>query len=245
MTTVNITLPTRIIKALEPLTAKSDPRRYLSGISFTRTSDRVLRLAATNGHVIGILAHTLTDDEDSLPGFDPFILPASILSAFKHTQASLKLDMVIAIESVPGDNPEAPPRRILTATQGNTAATATLDDTRYPDYMQVIPKSDDVLSPDRSAPWTQFDPKYMTVFHVVANRLKDSREAIFLLHPTSEAGSAVVTIPGHPGFLGVFMPIVTPRKDQTDLIQSAYAAIDAPLPEPESTATPGDDDLVL
>jgi len=170
------------LKAIAVLAADNDLRYYLNGVHITASAGET-RLAATDGHVLGI--HRSEQENEDIT-YAEFILPLDVIKLLKP--ASKNIDSVIIdTDGLTGT---------ITAVTGATINFSAIDG-KFPDIQRVIPHR-------VSGEIAQFRPALLERFAKAAKLLGSKNQLIHVAHNGN--GAALVHLDVSASFVGVVMP---------------------------------------
>jgi DNA polymerase III sliding clamp (beta) subunit (PCNA family) len=178
--TINI----EVTRALLPLAAKKDIRRYLNGVYVDFQADKTAYVA-TNGHALGRYVEAV-DNEHTFS----VIIPVDVVKQLKPVRGTAKW----------GDlsfNPEANTARIVNPGAGQDFGFTPLDGI-YPDYTKVIPS-------ETSGEAAQFDVELLSLFAQVNKAFGAKHPGWIKVDHNGNAGAMVYL--SRDEFLGVIMPV--------------------------------------
>jgi len=171
-------------KALLPLAAGKDIRRYLNGVYIEFQADKTFYVAA-NGHVLGIYTESVENEHT----FN-VIIPRGVVKQLKPKSGTEKWGKLIY-------DPEAKSGRILNPANSQDFGFTSLAGV-YPDYTRIIPDK-------TSGEVGQFDAEYLYAFAQVNKALGSRNPGVFKLDHNGERGAALVHL-SDDRFTGVIMP---------------------------------------
>jgi DNA polymerase III sliding clamp (beta) subunit (PCNA family) len=177
------TLNLEVLRALLPLAAKKDVRRYLNGVYIDFQPAQTIYVA-TNGHVLGKYVEAVENEYV----FD-ITIPGDVVKQLKPKPGTAKWGDLIF-------NPETKAARIINPGAGQDFGFAPLDG-KYPDYTKVIPSN-------ASGEAAQFDVKLLSLFAQVNKSLGAKYPGRIKIDHNGNAGALVHLC--RDAFLGVIMP---------------------------------------
>jgi DNA polymerase III sliding clamp (beta) subunit (PCNA family) len=179
-TTINI----EILRALLPLAAKKDPRRYLNGVYIEFQCDKTVYVA-TNGYVLGKYVEAVENEH-----VFSVIVPGDVVKQLKPKSGTAKWGDLIF-------NPEANTARIINPGAGQDFGFAPLNG-KFPDVSKVIPSS-------TSGEVAQFDAELLYLFAQVNKSFGAKYPGRIKLDHNGTGGALVHLCRGE--FTGVIMPV--------------------------------------
>jgi DNA polymerase-3 subunit beta len=181
--TVNI----EVLRALLPMAAKKDIRRYLNGVFVDFQADKTIYVA-TNGVVLGKYVETVENEH-----VFSVIIPADVVKQLKPKTGTAKWGDLIF-------DPEANTARITNPGAGQDFGFTPLEG-KYPDYTKVIPA-------ETSGEVAQFDAELLSLFAQVNKALGAKFPGRIKIDHNGERG-ALVHFARDAAFTGVIMPFRT------------------------------------
>lgn len=201
--------------AVSHLAAKTDVRYYLCGVGVEGTR-HYTRLAATNGHILGMHAQALPPDfENKGCDFEEFIIPNEVIAQCKPVKSQPNIGTVLIKEVF---DPEG--REYVLRLWNGTLIPFVPVTGQFPNIRRVVPVGSAKLpkGANYAGGGAQFDPAYLALFVKVAKLLGDKDERIQMLF--AGADKAIRIAIKDPGFIGVLMP--QQASDQIDFEQPAW-----------------------
>lgn len=200
----NVTVSTTALSAVLNFAASKDTRYYLNGVA-VQLNNGAVRIAATDGSVLGVMKSGLVFDTDA--GEGELIIPADVV---KDIVKKAGKAACVSLVRLPGDSM---PARYEVIGLGLYFAPI---DGKFPDWRRVLPSS---LSADGPG---QFNPELLTKFGKAAKVLGDRLGHLHIAH--NGAGAAVVSLPCCADFVGVVMPIRAPSEWSAVSVSSLSAS---------------------
>jgi DNA polymerase-3 subunit beta len=198
------------LKAIAILAADNDIRYYLNGVQITANATET-RLAATDGHVLGI--HRSEQQNENID-FVEFILPLDVIKLLKPAYKNID-SVVIDTDGLTGT---------ITAVTGATINFSAIDG-KFPDIQRVIPHR-------VSGEVSQFKPALLDRFAKAAKLLGSKNQLIHVAHNGNSA--ALVHLDVSASFVGVVMPFRSFADDGESKSPPAWAI--NPMQKPVANA---------
>jgi DNA polymerase-3 subunit beta len=178
------TINVEVIRALLPLAAKKDIRRYLNGVYVDFQRDKTVYVA-TNGAALGRYIETVENEHTF-----SIIIPGDVVKQLKLGRGTAKWGDLIF-------NPEMSAARIANPGAGHSIGFTPLDG-KFPDYTKVIPA-------ETSGEAAQFDVDLLALFAQVNKSLGSKYPGRIKIDHNGERGALVHL--SRDAFLGVIMPV--------------------------------------
>lgn len=212
---MKISIPNDAILAAMPHMAKKDVRYYLNGMCIEARPDGSAVVIGTNGHTLAAV-HVVEAIEPEHRPDKPVqvIVPDSVLIAQKIAIRKTKGPIVLTIVKPAEDTKTAGtiPAQLTMTVDGTTTAFAGLKGT-YPEWQRVIPRptmtAEGGANPALSGAAGHFDFSLLALFAASAEVYRPRHTVAWspVLLQNGPDAAAIVTIPSHPEFLGIFMPM--------------------------------------
>lgn len=228
----SVTINRTSLRALLPLAAKDDIRRYLNGVAFEIDAN-VVRLIATDGRCMGILRHGLAEEEREEGRSLTVIVPRDVCERAAKRNAIDRIRLECA-EGEAWSIVDCESRVTFKPLEGT-----------FPDWRRVVPtKVTGIASP--------INPELLGGFVKSAHALSSKRAIVSVAHNGSVddegnstgAGAALVRISCSSDFVGVVMPM----RDEPCLAAPAWISeprIAEPVAEPAADDIPAEEHVPL
>jgi DNA polymerase III sliding clamp (beta) subunit (PCNA family) len=178
------TINVETLRALLPLAAKKDIRRYLNGVYIDFQADKTVYVA-TNGHALGLYTEAVENEHTF-----SITIPSDVVKQLKLMPRTGKWGDLIF-------NPEANAARIVNPGAGQDFGFTPLDG-KYPDFTKVVPT-------ETSGEVAQFDVDLLSLFAQVNKAFGAKHPGRIKIDHNGERGALVHL--SRDGFTGVIMPV--------------------------------------
>lgn len=209
---LEINVDTAKLYALAHLCAKADVRYYLCGVNVEATRTQT-RLAATNGHIMGLHARAIPPDFDNKGvAFETVIVPRDLIERCKPVKGQPTIATIL-IERTPQIDPDEEGNVVYNSTYQMRMWDGALFPFepcvgKFPAIRRVIPQGAPKLAKGVTygGVGAQFNPEYLALFVKVAKLLGDRDARIQMLFNGANASIRIACADN--GFIGVLMPQV-------------------------------------
>lgn len=212
---MKISIPNTAILAAMPHMAKKDVRFYLNGLCIEARPDGGAVVVGTNGHTLAAVHVPDAIEPDQRPDKPvQVIVPDSVLIASRLAirKTHFTIGLTIVTPAGKNENGDETPAQ-LTMTIDGTTSTFSGPDGRYPDWQRVIPRptmtADGGEKPALSGVAGHYDFSLLALFAASAEVYRPRHTVAWspVLLQNGPDAAAIVTIPSHPEFLGIIMPM--------------------------------------
>lgn len=201
---IEINIDSKKLAAIALLASKADVRHYLNGVYVEATATQT-RLAATNGHYLGLHAKCNPLDYNAWCEWEALVIPNDVIAKLGKPSKTVSAICTVLIDTpnpFEGSTKEADTKKYTLRTWDGVLIPFIPIDGKFPDLRRIVPKG------SASGVAVQVDAEYLTLFAKVNKTLGAAKPGFLSIghHGDNMQGKVTIKL-SDPYFVGVLMGV--------------------------------------